>query len=95
MTQIKIYVVDEQKSIVQLEEIKKELCSLYGGLSKYPNVKGLWLGPNGIECDNVTVYEIWTDKPQKEKLREIALRIKELTQQKAQLYTINFKSYFV
>ena len=97
--QIKIYVVDENKA--NLEPLKYQLCEIFGRLTKYPNLKGLWLNPTTkrIICDDVTVFEIWTDKSLDEieqtSLKAIVESIKRLTSQDSQLYTINNKAVFI
>jgi hypothetical protein len=107
-TQIKIYVVrtetDKDISLNALvHDCKLRVLNEYGGLTVIPNCLGLWVDDSTVQTtgfkdiciDNVEIWEIWTEHLDKEQLRNIALEIKTCTKQKSQLYTVNFKSYFV
>ena len=99
MTQIKIYVVHENN--YNLDGLKYQLCEIFGGLTKYPNLKGLWINTNNatLVCDIVTVWEIWTNKTIEQinvtSLKAICQSIKQITKQDSQLYTINNDSFFI
>ena len=97
--QIKIYVVDYEKYSAILNTTKLKLAKLFGGLSEYPNIKGYWVSPkNELIADNVTVWEIYTDKTtlvHSNVFIEIVKEIRAISAQLSQLYTIDNKTHFV
>jgi len=83
------------KGLRCLEEQKIHLIKLFGGLTEIENLKGYWINSKGkIESDNTNIWIIYT-KQCEEELLNILLRIKEITRQKSQAYTINNEIYFI
>jgi len=98
--QIKIFVtntlLDSPNQLEELEKIKFELIKIFGGLNESDMNTGYWVNENGkTEKDSVVTWELLTDKQtfqkNKQKFEELMRKIKKVTKQKTQLYTINPK----
>jgi len=79
-----------------LEDLKAKICSEFGGLTEISNFKGYWLNEGKICVDIGDLWLIYTDSTDTVAIiDDFAKRIKKLTAQKSQLYTIDNKAYFV
>jgi len=108
---IEIFVVKTAKpDFYELQEAKRSLIKLFGGITVIPNCLGYWLNPqNGkIERDLVEIWLIYADFPeikeeadrihvesQMQTLMRILSLIKKATHQKSQAYALNDKIYFI
>lgn len=98
--QIKIYVLNYKKHAILLDCLQIKLAKLFCGLSEYPNIKVYWISPNNVLItDNVTIWEIYTPNIIATELHtqliQVIKKIKAITSQQRQMYTINNKVYFV
>ena len=77
----------------RLDKIKDALIRVFGGLTIIPNCEGLWLNEKGIIChDKVEIWLIYTDFKEQtimKALEPYLTRIKAITKQTSQAYTLN------
>ena len=79
-----------------LEAIKLEIMHEFGGMTEIPNCKGYWEDNGLFFTDNVNLWLIYAySKNTKETIEAFAKRIKELTWQKSQAFTIDGMMYLV
>jgi len=99
MTRIELYVVKTKWNMVleeNLEKIKKRLCLEYGGLTVIPSCTGYWLDADNLVEDNVEIWVILTkSKDQYSIVESYAREICKITDQKAQLFTIDNEPYLI
>lgn len=95
---LEIYVVTtKHPNVLALENIQKQLCDKFGGLTIIPNCKGLWKNDVGnLESDKV---EIWRCLTTQVVLPSEAIRIGELLNticdQQETLITVNDVPYLI
>jgi len=79
----------------ELFKCKTDLIKLFGGLTQFKELKGYWINDKGkIESDSVTLWLIYTSEMEDE-LFSVLLRIKQITRQKCQAYSIDNEIYFI
>jgi hypothetical protein len=100
---IELYVVKTKataKVNLELYAIKKEIIKEYGGLTELKEAKGYWLNSGGeIEYDTITIWVILekdgAENTEYPMIERYAKRIKLITKQQSQLFTINNQPYFI
>jgi len=96
---------DNIKGLRCLEEQKIHLIKIFGGLTEINDSKGYYINSKEeIESDLSKIWIIYTKHENIDltknywfdiSLKPILLRIKEITRQKSQAYTINNEIYFI
>lgn len=82
--------------IASLEVIKSEIVHEFGGLTIIPNCKGYWEEPTKFYEDNVEIWLILSSSTDtREIIEAFAKRIKNLTYQKQQAFSIDGKLYLI
>ncbi|RLI97820.1 MAG: hypothetical protein DRP00_03390 [Candidatus Aenigmatarchaeota archaeon] len=108
---IEIFVVKTTKpDFYELQEAKRSLIKLFGGLTVIPKALGYWLNPQTgtIERDLVEIWLVYADLPEPKEeadrihvesqlntLMRILSLIKKATHQKSQAYAIDNKIHFI
>ena len=108
---IEIFVVKTAKpDFYELQEAKRSLIKLFGGITIIPNCEGYWLNPQTgvIERDLVELWLVYADLPEPKEeadrihvesklntLMRILSLIKKATHQKSQAYAINNQIHFI
>jgi len=104
--ELKIFVVRREiganeGALNELEDLKDALAIMFGGLTIIQDCQGIWhdSAKRSIENDYpVDIWLIYTDFKErtiKKALEPYLPKIKALTLQKTQLYTINHKAFFL
>lgn len=97
---------EEKENLEKLEALQTQFLNEFGGLTVIKGCVGLWvnsetvksLGYKAICKDNIDIWEIYTNRTIKSSLptlRDLNLKIKVLTKQISQMFTINNKAYFL
>ncbi len=90
-------VTTKHPNVLALEEIQRELCEKFGGLTIIPNCKGIWKNHAGnLESDKVEIYRCVTNEIV---LPSEAIRIGEfintICNQQETLVTVNTVPYLI
>lgn len=90
-------VVSKHPNKLALENLQKDLCKKYGGLTILKNCEGLWVNHAGnIDADKVEIWRVLTDKiVLPSEAIKIGEQLKAICQQESQLFTVNDNPYFV
>jgi hypothetical protein len=99
---IEVYVVRTElktlKQRAEIQKVKENLITEYGGLTEIQGTKGYWLDSEGkLYTDKTDIWVILT-KDTNDNLaiiEDYAKKVKVITRQSAQLFTINNTSYMV
>ena len=95
---LEIYVVTtKHPNVLALENIQKQLCDKFGGLTIIPNCSGLWVNHSGnIDTDKVEIWRVLTDSiVLPSEAITIGEKLCHICEQEEQLVTVNDKPYFV
>jgi len=80
----------------QLLTVKCDLIREFGGLTEIGNFKGYWMNADKIYTDIGDIWLIYSDSGDTLAIIDgFAKRVKIITLQQSQLYTIDGKAYFV
>jgi hypothetical protein len=101
---IEIYVVTTRLSDHHVEDfkqaeltvVKNEIIHEFGGLTEIPNCKGYWEDTDKVCKDNVDIWLIYaSDKKSYRMIEAFASRVKIITYQKSQAFSIDGKLYLI
>lgn len=98
MAKYEWYVVTTKKpNVLALENIQKQLCDKFGGLTIIPNCKGLWVNHVGnLDSDKVEIWRVLTNKiVLPSEAIKVGEQLKAICQQESQLFTVNDNPYYV
>jgi hypothetical protein len=89
-------VEDKIKRNLELLAVKTDLVKEFGGLTEIGNFKGYWTSNGVIYTDIGDIWLIYSDSGDTLAIIDgFAKRVKIITLQQSQLYTIDGKAYFV
>jgi len=87
---------DSNLERLELNVVRTEIIHEFGGLTEIPNCLGYWENNFQIYTDNVKLWLIYTNSSDaREIIEAYAKRIKKLTYQKEQAFTIDGKLYLI
>lgn len=101
---IEIYVVTtdlnrhkvEDFKRAELNVVKNEIIHEFGGLTEIPNCKGYWEDTEKVYKDNVEIWLLYANATDARQIIEaFADRIKIITYQKSQAFSIDGKLYCI
>lgn len=79
-----------------LKQLKTMFCSKFGGLTVIKDCEGLWLNSdNEIETDSTDIWLIEANNPEMKFLWNLCDKLRRVTKQSSQLFTIDGLSFFV
>jgi hypothetical protein len=82
--------------VASLEVIKSEIVHEFGGLTIIPNCVGYWEEPTKFYVDNSEIWLIYANaKDTRQIIEAFAKRIKKLTYQKQQAFSIDGTLYLI
>lgn len=80
----------------RLKVIRSEIVHEFGGMTEIPNCRGFWEDASQIYDDDTKLWLIYTNSSDaREIIEAYAKRIKILTYQKVQAFTIDGKMYYI
>lgn len=79
-----------------INKLKIELCKKFGGLTIIKNCEGLWLDADkNIIADKVDIWQIVTHEYGLNYLWEVNEKLRKVTNQSVQFFSIDGNPYFV